>query len=93
MKYRYNYTHQFKKDVRLCQRQGWPMQELKDAISILLEQGSLPPEYKAHKLSGNMNGIWECHIRPNWLLVWEQNDDELIMLMLCTGTHQEVFGL
>ena len=69
------------------------MQELKDAISILLEQGSLPPEYKAHKLSGNMNGIWECHIRPNWLLVWEQNDDELIMLMLRTGTHQEVFGL
>ena len=69
------------------------MQELKDAISILLEQGFLPPEYKAHKLSGNMNGIWECHIRPNWLLVWEQNDDELIMLMLRTGTHQEVFGL
>ena len=69
------------------------MQELKDAISILLEQGFLPPEYKSHKLSGNMNGIWECHIRPNWLLVWEQNDDELIMLMLRTGTHQEVFGL
>ena len=69
------------------------MQELKDALRILLEQGVLPPEYKAHRLSGNMNGIWECHIRPNWLLVWEQNDDELIMLMLRTGTHQEVFGM
>ena len=57
MKYRYNYTHQFKKDVRLCQRKGLPMQELKDAISILLEQGALPPEYKAHRLSGNMNGL------------------------------------
>ena len=69
------------------------MQELKDAISILLEQGALPPEYKAHRLSGNMNGVWECHIRPNWLLVWEQNDDELIMLMLRTGTYQELFGM
>lgn len=69
------------------------MQELKDAISILLEQGVLPPEYRAHRLSGNMNGIWECHIRPNWLLVWEQYDDELIMLMLRTGTHQELFGV
>ncbi|WP_441006960.1 type II toxin-antitoxin system mRNA interferase toxin, RelE/StbE family [Leyella stercorea] len=58
----------------------------------MVENGSLPSEYKPHILHGNHEGEWEAHIKPDWLLVWEQNDDELTLLMLTTGTHSDVFG-
>ena len=47
---------------------------------------------KPHKLSGDYVGCWECHIKPDWLLVWEQNDTELVLLMTNTGTHSDIFG-
>ena len=62
-----------------------------NAISILQETGTLPPSYKAHKLTGNHAGQWECHIKPDWLLVWEQHDQELRLLFLYTGTHSDIF--
>ena len=55
------------------------------------EKRGLPKEYKPHKLSGNRLGQWECHIKPDWLLVWEQNDNKLTLLMLNTGTHSDIF--
>lgn len=67
-------------------------EELRKAIAILVENGSLPSEYKPHILHGNHEGEWEAHIKPDWLLVWEQNDDELTLLMLTTGTDSDVFG-
>ena len=47
---------------------------------------------KPHKLSGDYVGCWECHIKPDWLLVWEQNDTELVLHMTNTGTHSDIFG-
>ena len=67
------------------------MKLITDAMDLLEANGSLPPKYRPHKLSGNMHGIWECHIQPDWLLIWEQRDEELIMLMTRTGTHADVF--
>ena len=68
------------------------MEELRKVMSILVETGVLPENYRPHKLKGKKgNAIWECHIQPDWLLVWEQHDDELIMLMLDTGTHSDLF--
>lgn len=59
---------------------------------FLLEQdGKLPNKYKPHKLSGNFSECWECHIKPDWLLIWQQFDDELILLLLNTGTHSDLF--
>ena len=68
------------------------MDVLQEVITILAQTGTLPPKYKAHKLSGNRAGEWECHLKPDWLLVWEQNDTELILLMLNTGTHSDIFS-
>ena len=59
---------------------------------ILEEKGSLPKEYKPHVLSGKYKGCWECHIKADWLLVWQQNDKELILLFTNTGTHTDLFG-
>ena len=84
-------TNQFEKDLKRCIKRGFPMEELRIVLNILVESGSLPAKYKPHKLSGNHAGEWECHIKPDWLLVWEQNDIELTLLMLNTGSHSDIF--
>lgn len=90
-KYRYLVTNQFKRDVKLCVKRGKPIDALRSVIEQLLESGQLPARYKPHKLVGLYKGLWECHIQPDWLLIWEQRDDELIMVMTRTGTHSDVF--
>ena len=90
--YSINYTHQFKKDMRKCAKRGFDIEEIKTAIKILSETGALPAEYKPHLLKGDRKGQWECHIEPNWLMTWEQNDNELTLLFLQTGTHSDIFG-
>ncbi len=49
-------------------------------------------KYKPHKLNSRFNFAWECHIEPDWLLVWEQDDNELTLLLIDTGTHSDIFG-
>lgn len=53
--------------------------------------GWLPMEYKPHKLTGNYVGMWECHVNPDWLLLWQQDDKELVLLFLDTRTHSDLF--
>lgn len=91
MKYRLKVTKQFKKDVKLCQRRGLPMEELKHVMELLLSEGRLPKQYRPHPLQGDKKGSMECHIRPDWLLLWQQDDNEMIMLMTNTGTHPDIF--
>lgn len=91
-KYNVAVTKRFKKNVELCKRRGFPMDKLSKALDLLIDTGTLPSEYRPHLLSGNHAGEWEAHIAPDWLLTWEQNDDELILLMLSTGTHSDLFG-
>lgn len=52
---------------------------------------SLPMQYHPHKLSGKFEGLWECHIKSDWLLIWQQNDTELVLIMTDTGTHADLF--
>ncbi len=91
MSYCLSYSHQYKKSLKKCYRRGLDIEKLRVAIGILVEEGKLPPEYKPHKLSGKFSGLWECHIEPDWLLVWEQNDQALTLLMIETGTHSDIF--
>jgi len=65
---------------------------LNKALKELSDNGTLPPEYRPHKLTGKYQGNWECHIQPDWLLVWEQRDSELILLLIDTGSHSDIFG-
>lgn len=92
MAYEVKVTKNFKKNVALCKRRGYPMDLLREALDILIDTGTLPEKYRPHKLQGNHAGEWEAHIAPDWLITWEQNDDELILLMLSTGTHSDLFG-
>lgn len=92
MAYRVTTTNQFEKDVKRCKKRGLPMGDLRTVISLLAKDGHLPETYRPHKLSGNRSGLWECHIKSDWLLIWEQFDEELRLLMLATGTHSDLFG-
>ena len=96
-KYSVEITNQFKKSFVLCVERGLNKQLLIDIVKILAKEGNLPPEYKAHPLKGfkrkENEKVMECHIQSDWLLVWTQNDKELILLLTDTGTHSDLFGM
>ena len=89
--YSIDYSKRFMKDMKRCQKRGLNLQLILDAIALLRTTGTLPAQYRPHKLSGDKNGQWECHIEPDWLMIWEQNDTELTLLFLQTGTHSDLF--
>ena len=89
--YSIKYTGGFLKQAKQCKKRGFNMALLEKAIQMLAEAGKLTPEYKPHKLSGKYAGCWECHIKPDWLLVWQQNDTVLTLLFMNTGTHSDLF--
>lgn len=92
MSYSVDTTRKFDKAIKRCIKRGLDMSKFKDCVRILSENGKLPVQYRPHKLSGKFSSAWECHIEPDWLLVWEQNDTELTLLMIETGTHSDIFG-
>ena len=89
--YSIDYTKRFNKDLKRCMKRGLDLQLIHEAIALLRTTGTLPAKYRPHKLSGNHEGQWECHIEPDWLMIWEQNDMELTLLFLQTGTHSDLF--
>ena len=89
--YSIEYSGQFKKSLKLCKKRGYSLEPLQQVIAILAEKGTLPPEYRPHILSGKYAGIWECHIMPDWLLLWKQDNEKFILLLLETGTHSDLF--
>jgi mRNA interferase YafQ len=89
--YKIEYTNKFKKDVKLAIKRGYDILLLEKAIDLLQKTGTLPHQYKTHVLKGNYSGKYECHIKPDWLMIWEQNDDVLTLLFLATGTHSDLF--
>ena len=91
MKYIVKTTKRFDKDLKRCEKRGLNMHHIQEAMLILASTGTLPAKYRPHRMSGNRDGQWECHIEPDWLMTWEQNDMELTLLLLQTGTHSDLF--
>lgn len=91
MTYKVFTTKRFEKDVKLCKKRNFPMEKLREAIFLLESTGMLPSTYKPHKLSGKYANNWECHLMPDWLLVWQQDDTKLTLLFTNTGTHSDLF--
>jgi mRNA interferase YafQ len=63
--YKITTTNRFEKEVRICIKRGYDISLLKNVMELLAESGTLPPKFKPHKLSGNYNNCWECHIKPD----------------------------
>ncbi len=85
------YSNKFKKDYKLIQKRGYKIDKLKEVITILREQKSLPEKYQDHALMGNYVGFRECHIEPDWLLIYKIENDELLLVLSRTGTHSDLF--
>lgn len=86
------WTNQFKKDYKLSIKRGLNIELLDNVIRILAKGNTLPAEYKDHHLSGNWKGHRECHIQPDWLLIYRIAGDTLILTLSRTGTHGDLFG-
>ena len=85
------YSNEFKRSYKLCKKRGLKIELLDRAIKILAETGTLPANYRPHKLSGNYSGYWECHIQSDWLLIWQIFENELVLILSGTGTHADLF--
>lgn len=86
------WTSQFKKDYKAAMKSHLNMDLLDDVIRSLANQEELDPKYKGHPLSGNWKSFMECHIRPDWLLIYKIANDELILTLARTGSHSNLFG-
>lgn len=84
-------TTAFRRDVRKCHKRGLPMEELQSVIRQLAAENVLEARYRDHALSGNYAGCRECHIRPDWLLIYRIDHGELLLVLTRTGTHADLF--
>lgn len=86
------WTTKFKKDYKLAIKRHFDIDLLDDIIRALSRGETLPEKNKDHELSGNWAGHRECHIQPDWLLVYRIDDDILVLTLARTGTHSDIFG-
>ncbi len=91
MKYEVRFTNQFKKDIKLAKKQGKDIDKLFHVVGMLAEGNQLNEKYRDHDLSGNYKGCRECHIEPDWLLIYEIFDDVLVLILNRVGSHSELF--
>ena len=91
MKYEVRFTTKFKKDLKLAKKQGKNTDKVLKVIEQLANGKPLEPQYRDHDLTGEYLGCRECHIEPNWLLIYEIFDDVLVLLLNRVGSHSELF--
>ena len=84
-------TSQFKKDFKRIKKRGYDLSELKEVLDKLANREELEQRNRDHALSGYYAGFRECHIKPDWLLVYAIDDDKLILTASRTGSHSDLF--
>ena len=92
MKYHVRPTNKFQKDLKRVQRRGYDLSLLTEILKKLANGESLPEKNRDHLLTGNFSGCRECHITPDWLLVYEIYEEELLLYLTRTGTHSDLFS-
>ena len=84
-----SYTRQFERDVKRMRKRGQDLQKLGSVLSSLIAEEQLDERYQDHVLMGNYKGRRECHLEPDWLLVYKLASDEIVFER--TGTHSDLF--
>ena len=85
------FLNSFKKDYKRIVKRGYNIALLENVIRMLADGETLPAKYRDHALTGNYSGYRECHITPDWLLIYEVRESELILVLSRTGTHSDLF--
>ena len=91
MKYKIEPTNKFKKDLKLCKSRGYDIELIRTVIKKLSNGEKLEDKYKDHDFKGNWSGYRECHVLPDWLLVYKYNNNDLILFLTRTGSHSDLF--
>ncbi len=91
--YKIQYTTRMKHDVKRMKRRGKDMSKLLSVLSMLSKGEKLPDSNKDHQLSGNLKDFRECHIEPDWLLMYQIFNDTLVLSATASGTHSDLLGL
>ena len=90
--YKIEFTNEMKRNVKLMRKRGKDLSKLTEILDILASGQPLSPKNKDHQLTGSLSDFRECHIEPDWLLVYKLHDDVLILTATATGTHSDLFG-
>ncbi|RNC29590.1 MAG: mRNA interferase YafQ [Candidatus Dichloromethanomonas elyunquensis] len=91
MKYTVKPSTVFQKDLKRVEKRGYDLSLITEVIKIIASGEELPAKYKDHYLSGNYARCRECHITPDWLLIYELTESDLILYLTRTGTHSDLF--
>lgn len=89
--YDLEYSGQFKKDLKLMNKRGVNLNDFRKVLDYLIIEGQVPISYKPHILSGKYKGVWECHINPDWLLIYDINNSIKLVRLVRTGFHSDLF--
>lgn len=81
----------FENDIIRCEKRGLNIDLLQEVVKHLELTGTVPANYRPHTLSGKLQGFWECHVKPDWLLIWTKNEGEKKIHLTRTGTHSDLF--
>ena len=82
-------TNRFLRDPKLAKKRGKELVKIETVIDTISNGQQLAPKHRPHRLQGEMRGLWECHIEPDWLLIWDDAEDAIILVR--TGTHTDLF--
>ena len=91
MKYGITYTAQFKRDYKRIKKRRFNIAELQAVVTMLAEGKTLPEAYRDHALIGSYLNARECHIRPDWLLIYSISNETLVLELMRTGSHSDLF--
>lgn len=84
-------SNRFKKDLKVAAKRSYNLALLDEVINTLASRQTLPEKNRDHSLSGDYIGFRECHILPDWLLIYRVDNDDLLLFLLRTGTHSDLF--
>lgn len=90
--YKIEFTNKMKKDAKLMKKRGKDISKLTNVLNLLATGAKLPVNCKDHQLTGNLKDFRECHIEPDWLLMYQLHDNVLTLTAMATGTHSDLFG-
>lgn len=85
------YHSKFKKDYKRIVKRGYDVCKLNEVLELLIQEIELPEKYRDHNLTGDYIGYRECHITPDWLLIYKVSQSELTLVLTRTGTHSDLF--
>lgn len=86
-------TNKYKQSIKIANKRGYDLKKIEQVIDMLANGKKLPSKYKNHPLKGKLKGYFDCHILPDWILIYKIEKEKLVLLLLDIGTHSDLFSI